>query len=79
LRKDPDCPICGENPTIHELIDYEEFCGIRGEEAPPPVMDESEEITVTEFEGPHRPGEKLKIVDVREPYEVAIARIPGTT
>ena len=49
LRKDPNCPICGDNPTIHELIDYEEFCGIRGEEAPPQAIQESEEITVREL------------------------------
>ncbi len=78
LRKDPDCPICGQNPTIHELIDYEEFCGIRGEEAPPQPVQESEEISVRELKARMDRGEPLTIVDVREPYEYAIARIPGT-
>lgn len=78
LRKDPDCPICGENRTIHELIDYEQFCGIRGEEAPPMEVSESEEITVLELKERMDRGEKLTVIDVREPYEYAIARIPGT-
>lgn len=78
LKKDPNCPICGTNPTITALIDYEEFCGIRGEEAPPQPVQESEEITVVELKARIDRGEKLTIVDVREPYEYAIARIPGT-
>jgi adenylyltransferase/sulfurtransferase len=78
LRKDPDCPICGENRTIHELIDYEQFCGIRGEEAPPVEVSDSEEITVLELKERMDRGEKLTVIDVREPYEYAIARIPGT-
>ena len=76
LQKDPDCPICGKNPTIHELIDYEEFCGIRGEEAPPPEVEMSEEITVKELKARMDAGDKLNVIDVREPYEYAIARIP---
>lgn len=79
LQKDPNCPLCGVNPTIHELIDYEEFCGIRGEEAAPQPVDESEEITAKELKARMDRGEKLMIIDVREPYEYAIARIPGTT
>ncbi|HLV80834.1 MAG TPA: molybdopterin-synthase adenylyltransferase MoeB [Chthonomonadaceae bacterium] len=78
LRKDPDCPICGEHPSIHALIDYEQFCGIRGEEAPPPPLSENEEITVRELKARMDRGEPLTVVDVREPYEVAIASIPGT-
>ncbi|HZT43331.1 MAG TPA: molybdopterin-synthase adenylyltransferase MoeB [Chthonomonadaceae bacterium] len=78
LRKDPNCPICGENPTLHALIDYEQFCGIRGEEAPPPPLSESEEITVRELKDRMDRGEPLTVVDVREPYEYAIASIPGT-
>lgn len=79
LKKDPNCPICGTNPTIHELIDYEEFCGIRGEEAPAQEVQVSEEITVQELKARLDAGEHPKIVDVREPYEYAIARLPGTT
>ena len=78
LRKDPHCPICGENPTIRELIDYEEFCGIRGEEAPAQGVTKMEEITVRELKQRMDSGEPLTVIDVREPYEYAIARIPGT-
>ena len=78
LRKDPNCPICGENPTIKELIDYEEFCGIRGEEAPAQEVTKMEEITVRELKQRMDSGETLTVIDVREPYEYAIARIPGT-
>jgi adenylyltransferase/sulfurtransferase len=79
LRKDPNCPICGEHPTIHELIDYEQFCGIRGEETEAQPVQESEEITVQELKARMDRGDKLTVIDVREPYEVDIARIPGTT
>ncbi len=78
LRRDPECPICGDNRTITELIDYEQFCGIRGEEAPPEEVGVEEEITVLELKARMDAGEKLTVIDVREPYEYAIARIPGT-
>jgi sulfur-carrier protein adenylyltransferase/sulfurtransferase len=78
LQKDPSCPICGPNRTIRELIDYEEFCGIRGEEAPPQEVEEGEEITVRELKARMDRGERLNVIDVREPHEFAIARIPGT-
>lgn len=78
LQKDPSCPICGPNRTIHELIDYEEFCGIRGEEAPSQEVEASEEITVGELKARMDRGERLTVIDVREPHEFAIARIPGT-
>ena len=78
LQKDPNCPICGTNRTIRELIDYEEFCGIRGEETPPQEVDESEEITVRELKARMDRGDHLNVIDVREPHEFAIARIPGT-
>ena len=78
LQKDPSCPICGPNRTITELIDYEEFCGIRGEEAAPQAVSENEEITVTQLKARMDSGENLTVIDVREPYEYAIARIPGT-
>lgn len=77
LQKDPNCPICGPNRTITELIDYQEFCGIRGEEAPPQEVDESEEITVKELKARMDRGDRFSLIDVREPYEVEIARIPG--
>ncbi len=74
LRKDPNCPLCGENPTIKELIDYEEFCGLKAtvEEKP-----EIEEITATDLKTLFESGEDFQLIDVREPHEYDIARIPG--
>lgn len=77
VRKDPKCPVCSENPTITELIDYDTFCGIpqalAAEEAEPPVP----EITVEELKRKIDADEKFVLVDVREPYEWDISRIPG--
>jgi adenylyltransferase/sulfurtransferase len=78
LKKDPACPLCGTNRTITGLIDYEEFCGIRGEEAAAQAVEASEEITARELKMRMDAGEELTVIDVREPYEYAIARIPGT-
>jgi len=76
LRKDPKCPVCGEQPTIKGLIDYEEFCGLR---AQPPVPESKlEEITAIELNARRLRGDKIQIIDVREPHEFEIARIPGT-
>ncbi len=73
LRKNPDCPICGENATIKELIDYEEFCGLNL-----PVEEQVlEEITATELGDLIKNNSEVQIIDVREPYEVEIARIPN--
>ncbi len=76
LRKNPDCPVCGENPTITELIDYEEFCGL------PNAVEEQaetlEEITATELKKRLDSGEDLQLIDVREPHEYEIAKIPNT-
>jgi adenylyltransferase/sulfurtransferase len=76
LRKNPQCPVCGEAPTIRELIDYEEFCGLR----PQPQAQEQnmEEITATELKGRLDRGENIQIIDVREPHEYEIARIPNS-
>ena len=78
LRKDPACPVCGENATIRELIDYEEFCGLR-----PPVQEvreerELEEITAAALKERLERGDDLQVIDVREPHEYEIARLPGT-
>ncbi len=73
LRKDPDCPICGRNPTIHELIDYEAFCGIGAEPDYSGL-----EITVEEFRKEREAkGDDLVLIDVREPHEWEIAHIDG--
>jgi len=73
LRKNPDCPLCGEAPTIRELQDYVAFCGTgRGAEEAP-----VEEITAVELKRRLDAGEDLSIVDVREPHEWAICHIEG--
>jgi len=75
LRRDPDCPLCGEAPTIRELQDYEAFCGLgRGEETGGTGGDE---ITPRELQRRLEAGEDLTLVDVREPHEWAIAHIEG--
>lgn len=76
LRKDPNCPVCGENPTVTKLIDYEEFCGLRSQ--PQTASGELEEITATELKRRIDDGRDTQIIDVREPFEFEIARIPGT-
>jgi len=74
LRRDPKCPLCGENPTIRELQDYVAFCGIgRGEES-----EAVEEITAKELQRRRDAGEALEVIDVRDPHEWEICRIPGT-
>jgi adenylyltransferase/sulfurtransferase len=75
LRKDPDCPVCGANRTITELIDYDEFCGVNA--GPEVELSASQEITPTEVKTKLDAGERLVIVDVREPHEWAIGRIEG--
>src|ERR1700719_2457283 len=69
LRKNPECPVCGEHPTVTKLIDYAEFCGIRGEEAPAPPTTVPE-MTPRELKSRLDRGDKLFILDVREPHEV---------
>jgi adenylyltransferase/sulfurtransferase len=76
LRKNPDCPLCGSNRTINELIDYEEFCGIRGEETP--VNTEGiAEIAPRDLKARLDRGDDLYILDVREPHEYQICHLKG--
>jgi len=75
LRKNPDCPVCGEKRTITQLIDYQEFCGIRGEEAAPTVS--VPEITPKELKARLDRGDDLFILDVREPHEYQICHLDG--
>ncbi len=74
LRKNPDCPICGANATIKELIDYEEFCGLNAPIETPVI----EEITAKELSELIENDREVQIIDVREPHEFEIARIPQT-
>jgi adenylyltransferase/sulfurtransferase len=81
LRKDPACPVCGEHPLITELIDYEEFCGLKPPtKAAPRAPDEQplEEITATELKRRLERGDDIQIIDVREPNEYQIARLEGS-
>lgn len=78
LRRDPKCPICGDAPTIRALIDYEQFCGI----VPEPVAPGSnpDEVTVQDMKKAlENPASGIRVIDVREPDEFAIARVAGTT
>jgi adenylyltransferase/sulfurtransferase len=75
LRRDPACPVCGEHPTIKELIDYEVFCGI---EPPSKENENPDEVTVQEMKKAlDDPRLGIKVIDVREPFEYEIARIEG--
>ncbi|MGH9671017.1 MAG: molybdopterin-synthase adenylyltransferase MoeB [Terriglobales bacterium] len=75
LRKNPECPVCGKNPTLRELIDYQEFCGIRGEEAP--MTTQAPAIQVEELKRRLDAGEDVFVLDVREPHEYQICNLQG--
>jgi sulfur-carrier protein adenylyltransferase/sulfurtransferase len=75
LRKNCDCPVCGKHPTVTRLIDYNEFCGIRGEETP--GMTVVPEMQVEELKQRLDAGEDLFVLDVREPHEYQICNIGG--
>jgi sulfur-carrier protein adenylyltransferase/sulfurtransferase len=77
IRKDPECPICGKNPTITELIDYETFCGAVSDEAQ--VAAAGSTIVPRELKKWIDDGENIFLVDVREPAEFEIVSIPGAT
>lgn len=74
LRRDPKCPLCGDSPTITELQDYAAFCGLgRGEET-----EAVEEISALELKRRRDEGDAIEVIDVRDPHEWAICRIPKT-
>jgi adenylyltransferase/sulfurtransferase len=82
LRRDPECPVCGDRPTIKELIDYEQFCGLAPAHPEPAAAATSSapgEITAVELKKRLDRGDRLRIIDVREPNEYQINRIPGST
>ena len=80
VPKDPDCPVCGKNPTVTKLIDYDQFCGIHpaAEEPAGSEFDNATEITAVDLKRRMDRGDRLVIVDVREPNEYQINRIPGS-
>lgn len=76
LRRDPACPVCGENPTVTELIDYEMFCGIQPKEEDP--SENPDEVTVQDMKKAlDDPDLNIKVIDVREPDEAEIAKVDG--
>ena len=72
LRRNPDCPVCGDEPSIHELIDYEEFCGIQ-----PDTTGQVDEVTAIELKEELSQGRDIFVLDVRNPPEYEICRIEG--
>jgi sulfur-carrier protein adenylyltransferase/sulfurtransferase len=79
LRKNPECPVCGENPTVKELIDYDQFCGILPEsKEEKTVKNGIPQISVKELKRRRDAGQSVFLLDVREPYEYQIAQIGGT-
>jgi sulfur-carrier protein adenylyltransferase/sulfurtransferase len=74
LRRNPECPVCGENPTVTELIDYEQFCGV----APEVILSNLYEITPLELSSQLQNSNRPFLLDVRNPFEVDIAMIAGT-
>jgi adenylyltransferase/sulfurtransferase len=78
LRKNPECPVCGEHPTVTRLIDYQQFCGIHPESKEEKSMKNGiPQITVKELKQRMDAGEDVQLIDVREPYEYQIAQIGG--
>src|SRR5580658_4560094 len=77
LRKNPDCPVCGITRTITELIDYDQFCGIRGVEAAPATGGDLSEISVEDLKKKLDNKDDIFILDVREPHEYQICNLNG--
>src|SRR5258708_30649985 len=77
LRKNPDCPVCGTHRTITKLIDYEEFCGIRGVEAPVAAGGDVPAISVEDLKRKLDAKADIFILDVREPHEYQICNLNG--
>ena len=73
LEKNPDCPVCGKNPTIHELIDYEQFCGLKKNKESKPI----DTITAIDLKKRLDAGDKIQFIDIREPHERAIVKFPN--
>jgi adenylyltransferase/sulfurtransferase len=78
LQKDPECPVCGTHPTVTRLIDYQQFCGI-SPSAPAETPAVGTEISAVELKEKVDLGERLFVLDVREPNEYHICNIPGAT
>jgi adenylyltransferase/sulfurtransferase len=82
LRRDTSCPVCGDNPTITELIDYEQFCGMRGEESDTIIRDDADEIpviSIQQLKARLDNGDDFDLIDVRETHEYEICQIEQST
>jgi sulfur-carrier protein adenylyltransferase/sulfurtransferase len=83
LRRNPECPVCGDHPSIHELIDYHQFCGVPNPAEVVPVAEplpgyvSDTEIDAVALKAKLDHGDKFQFIDVREPHEYQIASIPG--
>jgi adenylyltransferase/sulfurtransferase len=77
VRKNPECPVCGTNPTVKELIDYNQFCGVRGEESEASTSVKIPEIQPEELKRRLDAREDIFVLDVREPHEYQIVNIKG--
>jgi sulfur-carrier protein adenylyltransferase/sulfurtransferase len=80
LRKDADCPVCGTHPTVTKLIDYEQFCGVAPHQLAAAAKAETpaDAVTASELKAELDRGETVQIIDVREPQEYQINRLPGS-
>jgi molybdopterin/thiamine biosynthesis adenylyltransferase/rhodanese-related sulfurtransferase len=78
VRKNPDCPVCGAHPTVTALIDYEQFCGIRGEEMEAKSLGDEWEVRPKALQEELARGKDIVILDVRNPEEARISRIEGS-
>ncbi|MDR1977028.1 MAG: molybdopterin-synthase adenylyltransferase MoeB [Campylobacteraceae bacterium] len=74
IAKDENCPICGKSPSITSLIDYEDFCGLKAKEE----SESFDEISAIELKSKLDNGETINIIDIREPHEYAIAKLPNS-
>jgi adenylyltransferase/sulfurtransferase len=77
LKKNPRCKVCGPNPEVTELIDYEAFCGVPGYDHDEGSAGVDWDISAPELAARLQNGEKIRLVDVREPHEVEISSLPG--
>jgi len=78
LRRDTTCPVCGDDPTVTELIDYQQFCGMRGEESDTVIREDEDqmpEMDVHQLRAKLRNGEDFELIDVREPHEHQISHL----
>jgi molybdopterin/thiamine biosynthesis adenylyltransferase/rhodanese-related sulfurtransferase/molybdopterin converting factor small subunit len=77
LRRNPECPVCGDHPSITKLIDYQQFCGVSIQDEPPAAGSKDAEIEPQEVKHKLEHGDRFLLLDVREPHEYLICNIPG--